>query len=303
MNKFSARGGISPITGHLAIEGPIVKEKSAFVVSGRATYSDWILKQLEDPELRDSNAAFYDLSGTVTIEPNEKNLVKAFGYYSNDAFTLGTTNQYAYSNAGASINLKHRFGSRLSGDFAMVFGQYAFNTVNTELETSAYTHDYRIDHYEMRADHTWLSMGRHKVTFGINGIYYNLNRGLVEPYGGNSLRYPVDLGDERGFELAGYIADEISLTQQLTVYLGLRYSSFMNLGPAEILTYDEDAARNPGNVSDTLNFSAGKVTRSYSGLEPRISLIYLLGQNNSIKVSYNRIQQYIFMLSNTIAIS
>jgi hypothetical protein len=258
---------------------------------------------LEEPELRDSNAAFYDLSGTVTIEPNEKNLVKAFGYYSNDAFSLGTTNQYAYSNAGGSINLKHRFGSRVSGDYALVFGQYAFNTVNTELVSSAYSHDYRIDHYEMRADQTWLSMGRHKVTFGINGIYYNLNRGLIEPYGENSLRYPVDLGRERGVELAGYIADEISLTQKLSVYLGLRYSSFMNLGPAETLVYDEGAGRNPGNVSDTLNFSEGEITRSYSGPEPRISLVYLIGQNNSIKVSYNRIQQYIFMLSNTIAIS
>jgi len=303
MNRFSARGGISPITGHIAVEGPIVKEKAAFVVSGRATYSDWILKQLEEPELRDSNAAFYDLSGTVTIEPNEKNLVKAFGYYSNDAFSLGTTNQYAYSNAGGSINLKHRFGSRVSGDYALVFGQYAFNTVNTELVSSAYSHDYRIDHYEMRADQTWLSMGRHKVTFGINGIYYNLNRGLIEPYGENSLRYPVDLGNERGVELAGYIADEISLTQKLSFYLGLRYSSFMNLGPAETLVYDEGAGRNPGNVSDTLNFSEGEITRSYSGPEPRISLVYLIGQNNSIKVSYNRIQQYIFMLSNTIAIS
>jgi hypothetical protein len=303
MNRFSARGGISPITGHIAVEGPLIKDKSAFVLSARSTYSDWILNRLEDPELRNSNAAFYDLAAAVTFEPDEKNLVKAFGYYSSDAFTLGTTNQYAYSNAGGSINMKHRYGSRVTGDFALVFGQYAFSTVNTELETAGYQHDYRIDHYEIRADQTWLSMGRHKVTFGANGIYYNLHRGLVEPYGENSLRYPVDLGMERGIELAGYVADEISLTQRLTLYLGLRYSSFMNLGPATILDYNEGAGRTPGNVKDTLNFSEGQIVESYSGPEPRISINYLLGQNSSMKVSYNRIQQYIFMLSNTIAIS
>jgi len=303
MNRFSARGGISPITGHLAVEGPIVKDKSAFVLSARSTYSDWILNLMEDPELRNSNAAFYDLAGSVTIEPNEKNLVKAFGYYSRDAFTLGSTNQYGYSNAGGSLNVRHRFGSRISGDYALVFGKYAFSTLNEEQETSAYSHDYRIDHYELRADHTWLSLGKHKLTFGANGIYYDLNHGLVEPYGESSLRFPVDLGMERGVELAGYLADEISLSQKLTLHLGFRYSYFLNLGPASTLVYYEGAGRNPGNVQDTLEFSSGQIVKYYSGPEPRVSINYLLGQNSSVKVSYNRIQQYILMMSNTIAIS
>jgi hypothetical protein len=303
MNRFSARGGISPITGHLAVEGPILKDKSAFVLSARSTYSDWILDLMEDPELRNSNAAFYDLAGSVTIEPNEKNLVKAFGYYSSDAFTLGSTNQYGYSNAGGSLNMRHRFGSRISGDYALVFGQYAFSTVNQEQETSAYSHDYRIGHYELRADQTWLSLGKHKLTFGANGIYYDLNHGLVEPYGENSLRFPVDLGMERGAELAGYLADEISLSQKLTLHLGFRYSYFMNLGPASTLVYYEGAGRSPGNVKDTLEFSSGQIVKRYSGPEPRVSINYLLGQNSSVKISYNRIQQYILMMSNTIAIS
>ena len=303
MNKFTVRGGISPITGHVSFEGPIVKNKSAFILSARSTYSDWMLNRLEDPALRSSNAAFYDLAGTVTIEPNEKNLVKVFGYYSSDDFTLGTTNQYAYTNAGGSINIKHRFGSRVTGDIALVFGQYAFSTVNTEAESAGYTHDYSIDHYEIKADFTWLSMGKHKGSYGINGIYYDLHRGLIEPFGENSLRFPVDLGKERGVEMAGYIADEISLTPRLTIYLGLRVSSFLSLGPGETLVYHEGMGRRPGNVSDTLDFSTGQVIERYSAPEPRISLTYLMGTNNSVKVSYNRVQQYIFMLSNTIAIS
>ncbi|MEN8248977.1 MAG: TonB-dependent receptor [Bacteroidota bacterium] len=303
MNNFSARGGISPITAHVAVEGPVVKDKSAFVLSARTTYSDWILNRMEDPVLRNSDASFYDLTASITLEPNEKNLVKAFGYYSNDAFTLGTTNQYAYSNVGGSINLKHWFSSRMTGDMALVFGQYAFSTVNTELEPAGYSHDYRIDHYEIKADYKWLSLGKHKVTFGVNGIYYNLIKGLVEPYGEYSLRYPVDLGVERGLELAGYIADEILLTQGLTLYMGFRYTSFMNLGPAEVPVYAEETGANPGNVTDTLFFSSGQIVKQYSSPEPRISLTYLLGHNNSVKASYNSLQQNIFMLSNTVAIS
>jgi len=303
MNEYSARGGISPITGHIAVEGPIIKRKSAFVFSARSTYSDWILKRLEDPALRNSKASFYDLAGSVTVEPNDKSLIKAFGYYSSDAFTLATTNQYDYSNAGGSLSLRRSFGSRMTTDIAAVFGQYAFSVVNTELESAAYSHDYRIDHYEIKVDNTWLSLGRHTFNFGINGIFYNLHRGLVEPYGEKSLRYPIDHGQERGLELAGYFTDEISLSQRLTVNLGIRYSAFNNLGPAETLIYPNGAGRRRDNVTDTLTFSAGQIVKHYSGPEPRISLNYLLRKNNSVKLSYNRVQQYILMLSNTIAIS
>lgn len=303
MNGFTARGGISPITAHAAVEGPIIKDKSAFIFSARSTYSDWILNRMEDPELRNSDAAFYDLAGGVTTEPNERTLVKAFGYYSKDGFTLGNTNKFEYSNAGGSVNIRRRIGSRMTGEFAAVFGQYSFNTQNTEYEAEAYSHDYRINHYELKADYTWLSLGKHKLTFGVNGIYYDLFRGLVEPYGENNLRIPVDLGTEAGVELAGYIADEISLTPRLTLYLGLRFSSFFNMGSSNILVYQEGLAKGPGSVIDTIDTQTGKINTSYFGPEPRISVNYLLGQNNSIKVSYNRIQQYLFMLSNTVAIS
>ena len=303
LNKFMVRGGISPVTGHLAADGPLVKDKSAFVISARSTYSDWILGRLEDPELRESDASFYDLAGNITFVPDEKSLVKVFGYYSHDRFMLGSTNQYAYSNAGGSISLKHRFNPRMTGDMVLAFGQYGFSTQNTEVESEAYSHDYRIDHYELKADIIWLSLGRHRLTYGVNGIYYNLLRGLVEPYGENSLRYPVDLGRERGVELAGYIADEISFSQRLTVYLGLRYSAFLNLGPGEVPVYQGETGRRPGNVTEILTFSAGQIMKHYSGPEPRISLTFLTGENHSVKLSYNRVQQYIFMLSNTFAIS
>jgi hypothetical protein len=276
MNRFTARGGISPVTGHLAVEGPLLKDKSAFVISARSTYSDWILNRLEDPALRNSNAGFYDLAGNVTFEPNEKNLVKVFGYYSHDRFTLGTTNTYAYSNAGGSVSMKHRFGNSMTGDMALVFGQYAFSTENREVEGSAYSHDYRIDHYELRLDQTWLPLGRHLVTFGVNGIYYQLHRGIVEPLGENSLRFPVDLGMENGVEMAAYVADEIAIATRLTVNLGFRYSAFLYPGPGYV---------------------------NYSAPEPRISVTFLTGLNNSVKASYSRVQQYIFMLSNTIAIA
>ena len=302
-NEYTARGGISPITGHLAVEGPIVKNKSAFVLSARSTYSDWILKQLEDLELRNSDASFYDLAGTLTFEPNEKNLIKTFGYYSRDKFSLGSTNQYDYSNAGASINFKHRFNSRISGDLAGVFGEYAFHTVDESLESFAFSHDYRINHYELKTDLNWLSLGSHKLSFGGNVIYYLLDRGNVKPYGDLSLKIPVDLGVENAVETALYFADQITITPRLTFYVGFRYSYYLALGAASVLEFEEGLPKNEDNIIGTQQFGVGEVIKRYSGPEPRISLNYLLGEYNSVKFSYNRVRQYLFMLTNTIAIS
>ena len=303
VNEYTARGGISPITGHIAVEGPVVKNKSAFVLSARSSYSDWILRQLDDIELRNSNASFYDLAGSLTFEPNDKNLIKTFGYFSRDKFSLGTTNQYDYSNAGASINLMHRFNSQISGDFAGVFSEYSFHTVDKAIESFAFSHDYRINHYEIKADLNWLSLGAHKLRFGGNVIYYLLDRGKVKPYGDLSLKIPVDLGVENAVETALYFSDEITITPRLTLYGGFRYSFYLALGAAEVLEFEEGLPKNKSNLVGTRQFGAGEVIKRYSGPEPRISLNYLLGADNSVKFSYNRVRQYLFMLTNTFAIS
>lgn len=285
MRQYHARGGISPITGHLALEGPIQKEKSSFVLSARSTYSDWILKRLEDPDLRNSEAAFQDFAGVLTWKPRDKTLVKAFGYYSRDRFKLGSNNSYAYANTGASLNVVHRFSNRSRGDLALVYGAYDFTTVDQNIPAESYTHTYRIDHYELKADFNWLSLGRHKITYGTSLVLYDLNRGLVEAYGPYSYRSPVDLGREQGLEGGLYLADEMQLTPWLTLYAGLRYSAFAYLG------------------ADSSINSPGEASRLYHGPEPRMALNLSTGAHAALKASYNRVRQHLFMLSNTIAIS
>jgi hypothetical protein len=303
LNKYTAHGGISPVTGRLSVEGPIVKGKSSFILTGRSTYSDWLLTRLEDPELRNSKANFYDMSGMLSWEPGEKTLIKAFGYYSSDYFMLGNTNQYDYNNAGGSLNIRRRMGTRVSADLALVFGTYDFTTINEQVASEAWTQQYRIDHYETKLDMTWLSLGKHRLTFGGNAILYNLDRGSVLPYGDISMRAPVELGLDNGVETGLYLADEITLTPRLTLYGGLRFSSFTSLGPREVQVYGEGMPMQPGTVEEVIDAGPYEVIKTYTGLEPRAALNFMLGANNSLKLSYNRINQYIFMLSNTIAIS
>jgi hypothetical protein len=308
--KFFAKGGISPVTGHIMIEGPIKKDfdserasKTSFVTSWRSTYSDWILKRIQDYDVQNSNAFFYDATLGLNTEINDKNLLKIFGYTSADQFTLSTTNDYSYSNIGSSLSWKHLFSSSLTGNFSLVFSRYLFsNTDKTEI-SEAYTHTYYINNYETKTDFLLVTPSNHSIEFGTSAILYDLNRGDIIPYGEESLRITSFLGREKGIEGAVYISDEFQIFPHLTFSGGVRYSFFGQLGPGEINEYFSGSPKNKNNIKETNTYNKGQLIKFYSGPELRGLLNFKTGRNSSLKVSYNRLRQYIFMLSNTIAIS
>jgi CarboxypepD_reg-like domain/TonB-dependent Receptor Plug Domain len=303
MKKFAARGGISSISAYAAIEGPLVKDKSSVILSARSTYSDWILKQLKDPMLRNSEAGFNDFSGVLTHELDDKTRIQLFAYRSGDRIKLGKDNAFEYGNLGSSIDVRHRFNQRITGNLALIYSRYSFFTSDVEKPSAGYEHGYQINHYELKSDFNWLSLGRHKLSFGSSAIYYHLNRGVIEAFGSTSIRQPMDLGMENGVETAAYVGDELSLSDRLTAYVGLRLSGYLSLGPSEVRTYASGLPRLEENVKDTLSYGSGKITRTYYGIEPRVNLRYMLGNNSSFKLSYNRGTQYLFMLSNTVALA
>jgi len=301
-NHLFAQGGISPITAHLAVEGPIVREKVSFVVSGRSTYSDWILKRLNDYDLQNSNASFNDFTAGVDAIINPNNKLNAFFYASSDRFSLSTKNDYKYSNTGGSLRWDHSFSKNLSSDFSLSTSDYQFSTTDKNNISEAYSHEYELRHTEARADFVLLRFKDHRIEFGMNAIWYDLNRGEILPYGTESRRIPVDLGREQGIESGIYVSDEFELLPRLGVLLGLRYSFYGLLAPSDINYYEEGMPMDQYSYLETVHQENGLV-KSYSGLEPRAALNYQLGANSSLKASYSRLQQFIFLLSNTIAIA
>jgi hypothetical protein len=141
------------------------------------------------------------------------------------------------------------------------------------------------------------------VTFGGNFIYYHLKRGTVNPYGIESKRIPIPLGTDNGLESSVYIGDKVTVLPWLTIYGGVRYTHFAYLGPSEVYTYIPDAPKTQENITDTLLFGAGEHVKSYSGPDFRIAVNLRTGSTSSIKLSYNRIRQHLFMLTNTVAIA
>ncbi len=301
--KIFAQGGISPVTGHVSFEAPIVKDKSSVVVSYRTTYSDWILKRVNDEDIRNSSASFYDLTVNYNSKINDNNIIKIFGYNSSDAFSLSTTNDYDYANLGGTVNLKHFYSTRLSSDMTAVYSRYNFGNTNKANPSEAYRHEYVLQHNELKLDFLYLSSKNHRLSFGGGSILYQLNRGEVDPWGQESVRTPVDLGTEKGLESSLYVSDEFSLSSHLNITAGLRMSHYGYLGPQTINEYIPGSPLDVNNIRGELEFGNNEVIKSYFSVEPRIALNYALTAQSSIKLAYNRAAQNIFMLSNTTAIS
>jgi hypothetical protein len=301
--RYNVRGGINPVTANFTLEGPIVKDEGSMLLSFRKTYSDWILKQISDPDIRNSSASFGDILLSANYEVDSKNQLGLFTYYSSDHFRLSDINQYTYSNFGNSLNWKHRLSHATRAEVSLITSRYSFNTVDNNIGPLAYTHDYSINQYEIQGIVNHLLNEKNRIEAGITTTFYNLNKGSVNPYGNASLRIPVELGTENGLEGAIFIADNYDPLPWLNVYLGLRYSAFAPLGERNSLVYQEGQARELKYVVDTLHYSRLQPIKWYHGPELRAALNFKTDKNGSVKVAFNQTRQNLFMLNNTITIA
>jgi len=299
---FTARGGISPITGNLVVEGPLKKDTSSFMLSARSSYSDWILKKLNDPDIRNSSASFNDLSGGINYDIR-KSQVALFAYHSYDRFRLSDLNSYEYSNNGASAVFSHNFSNALRAEFSLVGSQYAFSTIDQQEESNAYEHAYKMEHYEFRSDFKHLINDRHSLEYGIGMILYKLDRGTVLPYGEKSLRKIVELGEEQGVESAVYISDSYDVTSWLTLTAGARFGVFTPIGPKTVYEYAPGNPLDVRYITDTLNYSENQPICWYKEPDLRVALNFETDESGSVKLAFNQMHQNLFMLSNTTSIA
>jgi hypothetical protein len=241
--EYTAHAGISPISAHATVEGPIKKDHSSFLISGRSSYSDWILKRMDDPLIRDSEAFFYDFAGSLNFQPNPKHAFNFFYYQSFDEFRYSDLSDYEYANRGGSFNWENHISPALTSKVTGTISSYRFQNVDKSEISKAYSHDYTLNHNEVLAEFTWLPSLNHKVDFGASMIYYRLDRGVVEPYGAASIRSEVDLGFEHAIEGGIFVGDNIEITPWLSVYGGLRLSFYSYLGSQKVMLYEDCEAK------------------------------------------------------------
>lgn len=303
MKKFSGSGGISPITGRLSVEGPLIKDKASILFGARSTYSDWILGLLKTDGLKNSKASFYDFNVHFTYKVDEKNSLYLSGYMSRDEFRLNSDTLYHYGDKNMSLKWKHVFNNKLYGVLTGGYSNYDYSISSDINPAEAFNMKFAIQQTDAKLDFSYFPNTKHTINFGISTIHYRLRPGNMQPRGGESLVLPDELEQEQALESAIYIGENFDLSEKLSLYGGIRYSYYQYLGPRNVFTYPSGQPREESSIQDTISYNRGKTIAAHHGPEPRISLRYSLSRNSSLKFSYNRMRQYIQMLSNTTAIA
>lgn len=296
--KHKLSGGISPAFGKLTLEGPLVKDKVSFILGARTTYSDWVLKLLNDAKLKKSKASFYDLQGNLSWDIDSKNSLYLSGYYSGDKFDYYTENAFDYETFASTLKWKHTYSPKLYSTISAVVSNYKHNTKSVNDPLKAHSTEYRFNQYNLKSDFSYNTSNNHKIDFGLQSTYYELWPGKRVSLSDLSTVPSKELEKEQAIELAAYISDEFDLTSFMSISAGIRYSFYGNLGPKSEYLYNDNETRNSESIKDTIQHNSGFITK-HSGPEIRISSNIRTGASSSIKLSYNRMNQYINMISNT----
>ncbi len=299
--KLRVRSGIGLINSNINIETPLIKNKASLILGARSSYSNWLLHKVPEIDLMNSTAQFYDLNGLLTLKLNRNNKLRIFGYFSNDNFTFVNLNEYKYSNALGSVRWIHNFSDKLTSNILcnISYYDYSITGIDTLKKYDAFKIVSRLKYRSLKWNLSYIHNNKHSFNFGWNTILYNVSPGKQTPFGQESYAVPLQIDPEKALELTLYLSDNIIISDKFKLEIGLRYTNYYQLGPGNVTEYSSSSSLSEASIKDTLSYSKNEIIKKYSGPEPRISLCYIISKNSSVKLSYNRINQYINLVSNT----
>ncbi|PSL02638.1 TonB-dependent receptor [Cecembia rubra] len=301
--KIKVTGGIGLLTGRLAVDGPI-GENTTFSIGARSTYSDWLLQLLEEnTDFKDGRASFYDLNVSISHKLDNKNIIRANAYNSNDNFRFDRDTTFRYENLNFNIGWTHYFNERLEAEFVVGRDNYSFGIEGRDNPSNSYDFGFNIRQDFAKIHFNYDYDFRHKFNFGIQSTRYRLNPGKIQPWGLESIVAPEEVNQEQALETAFYIGDNIEISEQLTVSLGGRYALYNFLGPNTSRIYTPGLPMARTTLIREETFNAGEVIKTHHGPEFRISGRYILNNISSLKAGYNTGRQFIHLVTNNAAIA
>ncbi|MFA9187678.1 TonB-dependent receptor [Flavobacterium sp. FBOR7N2.3] len=300
---FHMNGGIGLISSRLLAEGPIVKDRGSFLIGGRASYAHLFLKLSE--EQKDNSAYFYDLNTKLSYKINDNNNIYLSGYFGRDVFAINESFSNTYGNTTLNLRWNHLFSDKLFSNISVIYSDYYYGL---ELDFVGFNWDSGIKNYNIKYDFKHYISDNFKLNYGVNALYYNFNPGTIKPSNDESSINPDQLDRKYAFEPSLYIEAENRITKKLSLAYGLRYSMFSRIGNSTVNLYEND---NPVTFNSefqiyekatpigTKYYGKNKTIKSYDNFEPRFSISYQLKEDQAIKASYNRMVQYLQLVSNT----
>jgi hypothetical protein len=300
--KVSGQGGLGPITSHLTLEVPLIKDKTSLMVGGRTTYSNWVLRAIPESVIKNTRASFYDYFARITHTLNDKNTLYLSLYNSADKFNLSSDTLFSYTNQLSSFQWRHVFNPDVDGLLSVTRSTYNYNINYETIAVSAFNMGFSIAETNAKYEVNH-NRGQHKFTYGFQSKLYELSPGFIDKGSDSSLVKVRKVDREKGVESAVFMADNFDISPDLSLYFGLRYSLFSALGPRQIYQYIPGLPKEDDNVTDSIRYEKNAVIKNFHGPEYRVSIRYKVSEQSAIKASYNRTRQYIHMLSNTVSVS
>nr|WP_042269844.1 TonB-dependent receptor [Nonlabens ulvanivorans] len=300
-NKLSATGGVGLVASRLLLEGPIEKGKSSFLIGGRSSYAHLFLPLFDI----DNVAYFYDLNAKLSFTLNDNNRLYVSSYFGRDVFKVNNLFGNTFGNSFVNARWNHTFNNKWFANTSLIYSDYNYGL---ELDFVEFEFSSGITNLNAKYDLTHYVNDKTKMRYGINSIYYEFDPGLITPTTATSPINERQLTKKYAWENGVYVDGEFEITDNININAGLRLSTFNRLGQNNIniyennqpIVFNEDLQIYESvDPIETTNASRGTTLKTFANLEPRFSIAYSLDNNTSFKASYQRINQYIHLISNT----
>ena len=300
-NDFKLTGGIGLVSSRLLAEGPIEKGKSSFLIGGRASYAHLFLPLFDNQ----NKAYFYDLNSKINYRFNDQNNLFLSTYFGKDVFGISDNFVNKYGNSVVNLRWNHLYSDKLFSNLSIIYSDYFYGLI---LDFVGFEWDSGITNFNLKYDFKHYINNDFKLSYGISSIYSKFNPGKIVPNRADSGIIAEKLTDKYANEFASYIDAEHTLNDKLRVQYGIRFSNFTRLGQDELNVYKDnkpvlyDTEFKKYKAAEAIasdSFKRSDVISSFNNFEPRFSLSYTLDDQTSIKASYNRMAQYLHLLSNT----
>lgn len=312
--KLKLRGGIGLISNRLHVELPVFKDNLAVMSSARLSFNEHLIKfynsvlvgQIARKRLPDTKPRFFDLANKINWHPTVQDHISFSSYISYDSYQVDTLFSIAniiprqaalqYGHQNFSLRWNHYFSDELNLNVLAVRSLYSTSTVSSDIK-AGFDYRTRLEYNNARAEVTFIPTPLQRINIGAAATRYAINPADLTPTEGSSLS-SIHLPREHGWEMALFASDEYELTDDLLAEIGFRYVHYWNLGPAPIMVYAADAPRSLLSITDTLYIAKNAVESHYARFEPRLALRYKLNERSSIKIGYNRMNQFMQIISN-----
>jgi hypothetical protein len=284
--SYDVAGGIGVISSRLSVEGPIQKNKSSFIVSGRRTYADLFLKLTED--YKDSKLYFYDLNAKANYQLNENNRLYISGYFGRDVLAFGDTFGTDWGNTTATLRWNSIINSKLFSNTSLIYSDYNYD-INIKSGETNFGVNSKIQDWNLKQDFSFYANAKHSLRMGLQSIFHTLKPSTFT----GTVSATFERQTRRSWENAFYVSDDFKATEALTLNYGARLSMFTVMGGGTYAVYEN------GIPTNLIALEKGAFGKTYANIEPRISANYRIGASSSVKAGYARNVQYLHLLGNS----